>query len=143
MAAALTPTKQPRRGYGMIRKGDIYKVQAGTDSQQESLVLVMSSDDSNASAFANVTVLPVVSRRKGVAPGFEVPFELGNKDVKVQPPNLTALPRSSLQGAAVGRIEDALLNQIDTLIAVHLALSPASLEMPGVFIGPDNEGDAL
>ena len=127
----------------MIRKGDIYKVQTGTDSHQESLVLVMSSDDSNASAFANVTVLPVVSRRKGVAPGFEVAFELGNKDVKVQPPNLTALPRSSLQGAAVGRIEDALLNQIDTLIAVHLALSPASLEMPGVFIGPDNEGDAL
>lgn len=103
----------------------------------------MSSDDGNASAFANVTVLPVVSRREGVARGFEVPFELGNKDVKVQPPNLTAMPRSSLQDAAVGRIEDALLNQIDTLIAVHLALSLASLEMPGVFVGPDNEGDAL
>ena len=141
MAAALTSTKQPRRGYGMIRKGDIYKVQAGTDSRQESLVVVMSSDDSNASAFANVTVLPVVSRRKGVAPGFEVPFELGNKDVKMQPPNLTVLPRSSLQGEAVGRIADALLDRIDTLIAVHLALSPASLEMPGIFIGLDNEGD--
>jgi len=127
----------------VIRKGDIYKVQAGTDFQQESFVLVMSCDDINASAFANVTVLPVVSRRKGVAPGFEVAFALGNRDVKVQAPNLTALPRSSLQGAAVGRIEDALLNQIDTLIAVHLALSPASLEMPGVFIGPDNEGDTL
>ncbi len=98
----------------MIRKGDICKVQAGTDSQQEGLVLVMSNDDSNASAFPNVTVLPVVSRRRGVARGFEVPFELGNKAVKVQPPNLTAMPRSSLQGAAVGRIEDALLNQIDT-----------------------------
>jgi len=127
----------------MIRKGDIYKVQAGTDSQQESFVVVMSSDDSNASAFANVTVLPVVSRRKGVAAGFEVPFELSDEDVKVQPPNLTALPRSSLQGAAVGRIEDALLDQIDTLIAVHLALSPDSLEMPGILIGPDNEGDTL
>ena len=127
----------------MIRKGDIFKVQTGTDSQQETFVLVMSSDDGNASAFANVTVLPVVSRREGVARGFEVPFELGNRDVKVQPPNLTALPKSSLQGTAVGMIEDALLNQIDTLIAVHLALSPASLEMPGVFIGPDNEGDTL
>jgi mRNA-degrading endonuclease toxin of MazEF toxin-antitoxin module len=127
----------------VIRKGDIYKVQVGTDSQQESLVVVMSSDDSNASAFANVTVLPVVSRRKGVAAGFEVAFKLGTEEVKVQPPNLTALPRSSLQGAAVGRIDRALLNQIDTLIAVHLALSPASLEMPGIFIGPDNEGDTL
>lgn len=127
----------------MIRKGDIYKVQVGTDPQQEGFVLVMSSNDSNASAFANVTALPVVSRRKGVAPGFEVAFELGNRDVKVQPPNLTALPRSSLHGAAVGRIEDALLNQIDTLIAVHLALSPASLEMPGIFVRPDNEGDSL
>ena len=127
----------------MIRKGDIYKVQAGTDSQQVGLVLVVSSDDSSASAFANVTVLPVVSSRKGVAPGFEVAFELGDRDVKVQPPNLTALPKSSLQGTAVGMIEDVLLNQIDTLIAVHLALSPDSLEMPGVFIGPDNEGGTL
>ena len=127
----------------MIRKGDIYKVQVGTDSQQEDFALVMSSDDSNASAFANVTVLPVVSSRKGVVPGFEVAFELGNRDVKVQPPNLTALPKISLQGTAVGMIEDALLNQIDTLIAVHLALSPASLEMPGIFIGLSNEGDTL
>jgi mRNA-degrading endonuclease toxin of MazEF toxin-antitoxin module len=127
----------------MIQKGDIYKVQTDTDSQQEGLVLVVSSDDINTSAFTNVTVLPVVSSRKGVAPAFEVAFELGTEEVKVQPPNLTAMPRSSLQGAAVGRINGALLNRIDTLIALHLALSPASLEGPGVFIGPDNEGDTL
>jgi mRNA-degrading endonuclease toxin of MazEF toxin-antitoxin module len=127
----------------MIRKGDIYKAQTGTDSQQAGLVLVVSSDDINPSAFTNVTVLPVVSSRKGVAPAFEVPFKLGTEEVKVQPPNLTAMPRSSLQGAAVGRINGALLNRIDTLIALHLALSPASLEGPGLFTGLDNEGDTL
>jgi mRNA-degrading endonuclease toxin of MazEF toxin-antitoxin module len=126
----------------MILKGDIYKVQASTDSQQAGLVLVVSSDDINTSEFSNVTVLPVVSRPKGVAPGFEVAFALGNRDVKVQPPNLTAMPRSSLQGAAVGRIDRALLNRIDTLMALHLALSPANLEGPGIFVGPDNEGEA-
>ena len=127
----------------MIQKGDIYKVQTSTDSQQAGLVLVVSSDDIDPSAFTNVTVLPVVSSRKGVAPTFEVAFELGTEEVKVQPPNLTAMPRSSLQGAAVGRINGALLNRIDTLIALHLALSPASLEGPGLFIGLDNEGDTL
>ncbi len=126
----------------MIQKGDIYKAQTGTDSQQAGLVLVVSSDDIDPSAFTNVTVLPVVSSRKGVAPAFEVAFELGTEEVKVQPPNLTAMPRSSLRGAAVGRIDDALLNRIDTLIALHLELSPASLEMPGLFIGLDNEGEA-
>ena len=126
----------------MIQKGDIYKVQTGTYSQQEGWVLVVSSDDINTSTFTNVTVLPVVSSRKGVAPAFEVAFKLGTKEVKVQPPNLTALPRSSLQGAAVGRINSALLNRIDTLIALHLALSPASLEGPGIFIAPENEGGA-
>jgi mRNA-degrading endonuclease toxin of MazEF toxin-antitoxin module len=126
----------------MIRKGDIYKVQTGTDSQQEGLVLVISSDDIGTSEFSNVTVLPVISSRRGVAPGFEVPFELGSKEVKVQPPNLTAMPRSSLQGTSVGRVDGALLNRIDTLIAFHLALSPASLERPGIFVGLDNEGKA-
>ena len=126
----------------MIQKGDIYKVQTSTDSQQEGLVLVVSGDDINPSDFSNVTVLPVVSSRKGVAPTFEVAFELGAEEVKVQPPNLTAMPRNSLQGAAVGRISRDLLNRIDTLIALHLALSPASLEGPGLFIGPDDEGEA-
>jgi len=126
----------------MTQKGDIYKVQTGTDSQQADLVLVVSGDDINPSAFTNVTVLPVVSSRKGVAPAFEVAFKLGTEEVKVQPPNLTAMPRSSLQGAAVGRINSALLNRIDTLIALHLALSSASLEGPGIFIAPDNEGEA-
>ena len=106
-------------------------------------MLVVSSDDVTASAFANVTVLPVVPSRKGVVTGFEVAFELGSEAVKVQPPNLTTMPRSGLQGAAIGRVEDASLDRIDTLIAVHLALSPTSLDMLGVFIGPDNEGDAL
>lgn len=127
----------------MIQKGDIYKVQTSTDSQRAGLVLVVSSDDIDPSAFTNVTVLPVVSSRKGVAPAFEVAFELGTEEVKVQPPNLTAMPRSSLQGAAVGRINGALSNRIDTLIALHLALSPASLEGPGIFIELDNEGDTL
>ena len=126
----------------MIQKGDIYKVQTSTDSQQAGLVLVVSSDDIDPSTFTNVTVLPVVSSRKGVAPAFEVAFKLGSEEVKVQPPNLTAMPRSSLQGAAVGRINGALLNRIDTLIALHLAVSPASLEGPGIFIGLDNEGEA-
>ncbi len=126
----------------MIRKGDIYKVLTSTDSQQEGLVLVVSSDDINTSEFSNVTVLPVVSRSKGVAPGFEVAFELDEREVKVQPPNLTAMSRSSLQGTAVGRIDRALLNRIDTLMALHLALSPASLEGPGIFVGPDNEGES-
>lgn len=127
----------------MIQKGNIYKVQTDTDSQQTCLVLVVSSDDIDPSEFTNVTVLPVVSSRKGVAPAFEVAFRLGTEEVKVQPPSLTAMPRSSLQGAAVGRINCALLNRIDTLIALHLALSPASLEGPGLFIGLDNEGDTL
>ncbi len=127
----------------MIRKGDIYKAQMGTDSRQEGLVLVVSGDDINASAFINVTVLPVVSRRKGVAPGFEVAFELGNREVKVQPPNLTAMPRSSLEGTAVGRVTGHLMDQIDIQIVSHLALSPASLEGSIVLIVPENEGDAL
>lgn len=126
----------------MIRKGDLYKVQAGTDSQQENLVLVVSSDDIGTSEFSNVTVLPVVSSRKGVAPAFEVAFRLGAEEVKVQPPNLTVMPRRSLQGAAVGRLDRASLGRIDTLIALHLALSPTSLEGPGLFIGPDDEGKA-
>ena len=126
----------------MIEKGDIYKVQTTTDSQQEGLVLVVSSDDISTSAFTNVTVLPVVSSRKGVAPAFEVAFKLGTEEVKVQPPNLTTMPRSSLQSTAVGTINSALLNRIDTLIALHLALSPASLEGPGIFIGLENEGEA-
>ncbi len=103
---------------------------------------MVSSDDIGISEFSNVTVLPVVSRRKEVAPGFEVPFELGNEEVKVQPPNLTAMPRSSLQGAAVGSVDGDLLTRIDTLIAVHLALSPTSLEGPGICIGLDDQGEA-
>lgn len=142
MSIGLLPAAQPKREHRIIRKGDIYKIQTGTDSQQEGLVLVVSNDDSNTSEFSNVTVLPVVSRRNGVAPGFEVAFEVGEEQIKVQPPNLTAMPRSSLQGAAVGKINGDLLTRIDTLIAVHLALSSASLEEPGVFIGPDDEGDA-
>lgn len=126
----------------MIRKGDIYEVQAGTDSRREGLVLVVSGDDLGTSEFGNVTVLPVVSSRKGVAPGFEVAFELGAEAVKVQPPNLTVMPRSSFQGAAVGRLSSDLLNRIDTLIALHLALSPTSLEGPGIFVAPDDEGKA-
>ena len=126
----------------MIRKGDIYKAQAGTDSRQEGLVLVVSSDDLGTSEFGNVTVLPVVSSRKGVTPGFEVAFKLGAEAVKVQPPNLTAMPRNSLQGATVGRISRDLLDRIDTLIALHLALSPANLEGPGIFVAPDDEGEA-
>ncbi len=102
MVAALTLTEQLRRRCKMIRKGSIYKAQTGTDSQQEGLVLVVSSDDIGTSEFGNVTVLPVVSSRKGVAPGFEVAFKLDAEEVKVQPPNLTAVPRNSLQGAAVG-----------------------------------------
>ena len=38
----------------MIQKGDIYKVQTSTDSQQEGLVLVVSGDDINPSDFSNV-----------------------------------------------------------------------------------------
>lgn len=126
----------------MIRKGDIYEVQAGTDSRHEGLVLVVSSDDIGTSEFGNVTVLPVVSSRKGVAPGFEVAFEVGAEAVKVQPPNLTAMPRNCLQGATVGRLSRDLLDRIDTLIALHLALSPASLEGPGIFVAADDEGEA-
>ena len=126
----------------MIRKGDIYEVQAGTDSRREGLVLVVSSDDIGTSEFGNVTVLPVVSSRKGVALGFEVAFKVGAEEVKVQPPNLTAIPRNSLQGAPAGRISRDLLDRIDTLIALHLALSPASLEGPGIFVAPDDEGEA-
>ena len=138
MASAATPTERPRGRHPLIRKGDIYEVQAGTDSRQEGLVLVVSSDDIGTSEFGNVTVLPVVSSRKGVAPGFEV----GAEAVKVQPPNLTAMPRNSLQGATVGRLGSDLLDRIDTLIALHLALSPASLEGPGIFVAPDEEGKA-
>ena len=105
-------------------------------------MLVVSSNNIGTSEFGNVTVLPVVSSRKGVAPGFEVAFEVGAEEVKVQPPNLTAMPRNSLQGAPAGRISRDLLDRIDTLIALHLALSPASLEGPGIFVAPDDEGEA-
>ena len=126
----------------MIWKGQVYNRQAGTDFQQARPVLIVSGDASNHSEAASVTVLDVVPRRGEVEPEIEAAFELDGKRVKVWPYSLTVVPKEELEAWALGRIEGSQLVQIDTILAVHFGLSPASFEASAMRAA-ENEGEIL
>jgi mRNA-degrading endonuclease toxin of MazEF toxin-antitoxin module len=109
----------------MIRRGEVYRVQMDTDSQEEVLVLVVSNSASNRSSLPTVTVLSVLPRRGEEMPGLEVAFELEGRGVKVQPHSLTARSKEDPAETPVGTLEDSALRRIDTILSRHLALSPA------------------
>lgn len=110
----------------MICRGEVYKTLVRKESQQQALVLVVSSNACNRSTLLTVAVLAVVPARQGDEAELEVIFELDDTRVTVTPETLTAMPKKDLPEAPVRLLETSLMGQVDVLIARYLALSPAA-----------------
>ena len=127
----------------MIRKGEIYRLRASTDSRQDALVLVVSGTASNRSSLPTVTALVLVPRANEVEPDVEVAFEMEDQQVMVGPHRLTSVLKEVLEDVPVGRLEGTQLAQIDKVLASHFALSPASFGAPSMMDRPEKKGERL
>ena len=127
----------------MIRKGEVYRLKASTDSRRDVLVLVVSGTASNRSSLPTVTALVLVPRANEVEPGVEVAFELEDEQVMVGPHNLTSVPKEVLEDAPVKRLEGSQLARIDKVLASYFALSPASFGAPSMMDRPEKREDRL
>ncbi len=127
----------------MIRKGEVYRLKASIDSQQDALVLVVSGTASNRSSLPTVTALALVPRADEVEPGVEVAFEVEDNQVMVGPHGLTSVPKEVLEDAPLGRLEGTQLAQIDKVLASHFALSPASFGAPSMMDRPEKRRERL
>ena len=127
----------------MIRKGEVYRLKASTDSQQDALVLVVSGTASNRSSLPTVTALVLVPRANEVEPGVEVAFEVEDEQVMVGSHGLTSVPKEVLENVPVGRLEGTQLAQIDKVLASYFALSPATSGGPNMMTRPEKRGKIL
>ena len=127
----------------MIRKGEVYRLRASTDSRRDALVLVVSGTASNRSSLPTVTALMLMPRANQVEPGVEVAFEVEDQQVMAGPHGLTSVPKEVLEDAPVGRLEGTQLAQIDKVLASHFALSPASFGAPSMIDRPEKREERL
>ncbi len=127
----------------MIRKGEVYRLRASTDSQQDALLLVVSGTASNRSSLPTVTTLMLMPRADEIEPSVEVAFEVEDQQVMVGPHGLTSVPKEALENAPAGRLEGTQLAQIDKVLASYFDLSPASFGAPSMMDRPEKREEGL
>lgn len=111
-----------------MKRGEIYYANlspvVGSEANKRRPVLIVSNDINNRNA-AVVTTVPLTSNVSRVYP-FEVlvaPEDSGLPRLsKVQAQQIRTVSKQRIEGEAVGKLSDELMQQVEAAIKLHLAL---------------------
>lgn len=111
-----------------MKRGEIYYANlspaVGSETDKRRPVLIVSNDINNRNATV-VTIVPLTSNVSRVYP-FEVlvsPEESGlPKPSKVQAQQIRTISNQRIEGEAVGKLSDELMQQVGNAIKLHLAM---------------------
>ncbi|MDJ0532825.1 MAG: type II toxin-antitoxin system PemK/MazF family toxin [Xenococcaceae cyanobacterium MO_207.B15] len=111
-----------------MKRGEIYYANldptVGSEIAKRRPVVIVSRDSNNRAA-NTVTILPITSQCDRIYP-FEVllqPQDSGlSKKSKVQAQQIRTISKQRIQGKALGKLNNNLMELIDIAIKLHLAL---------------------
>lgn len=112
-----------------MKRGEIYYANLeptiGSESGKRRPVLIVSNDIGNQAA-NTVTVLPLTSNVTRIYP-FEVFLDMAESGLpqpsKVQAQQIRTISKERIQGVAFSRLPEALMQQVNQALKLHLALN--------------------
>jgi hypothetical protein len=106
----------------MIRRGEVYRLKAGSSSHTTGLILVISNNAINRSSLPDLAVLEVEAGLGNELSGLETTFELVSQRLKVRAWGLSRLAKDLLEPLPLGTLSRDELSRVENLLALHLGL---------------------
>lgn len=106
----------------MIRRGEVYRLRAGSTPQATGLVLVVSNNANNRSSLPDLAVLEVEAGLGNELSGLETTFELASQRLKVRAWGLSRIAKDLLEPLPLGTLSGDELSRVEKLLALHLGL---------------------